>query len=433
MSLRILVVCNKFPYPPKDGGAIATFNMIKAFHQAGHTLKVLSMNTPKHFTKLDDLPRYVKEMADFVSVNLNTRPNVFDLLGNFLFSSKAYHVERFSSSGFEQACLNILKEEEFDVIQMESLYLSVYVEPIRDFLKANERTAQIVYRAHNVENEIWERKANNERAFLKKYYFDITAARIKNYETHIAKSSLYDGILTVTGRDAGFFQKLKSPAEVEPIGIGVDMEAIGAKMKRPKDYEYPSIFYIGSLDWLPNIEGLDWFMNQVWPIIYRRYPDVRLYLAGRNMPARYLSIRKDRVVSLGEVEDAYAFMRSKAIMVVPLFSGSGMRVKIIEGMAMGKAIVATTVAVEGIPTRKGDNILIADEAKEFANAVGILIEKESLVNALGKHAANMAQRRFDNQQLVGKFEDFYKKLKAKAKAAKAKAQKEAKAAKEKSE
>ena len=427
MSLRILVVCNKFPFPPKDGGTIATFNMVKALYQAGNDVSVLAMNTPKHFVKLDDLPRSVKEMANFYAVNINTQPNTFDLLGNLFFSSKAYHVERFTFSGFTNAWIKLLEEEEFDIIQVESLYLSSYVPAIRAFLAEKSLSTQLVYRAHNVENEIWNRKARNEKSLLKRYYFEITASRIRSYELQVVRSGMYDGIVAITKRDAGSFQRMNNKLPVEPIGVGIDIEALGYTPNRPDDYEYPSVFYIGSLDWLPNVEGLDWFLNKVWPIIYGRYPDVPLYIAGRSMPPRFQALRKDRVTSLGEVDDAYSYMKSKAIMVVPLFSGSGMRVKIIEGMALGKAIVATPVAAEGIPYWRGDNILIADDPVDFANAVGILIEKESMVNALGKHAAEMAQRRFDSRELVSRFSAFYQKLiKAQAAAEKAAAEKEEK-------
>ena len=176
-----------------------------------------------------------------------------------------------------------------------------------------------------------------------------------------------------------------------------------------KKLEFPSLFHIGALDWAPNQEGLIWFFDNCWTRIHSQNPDLKFYLAGRNAPEwleRRLSL--DGVVYLGEINDAYDFINSKAIMVVPLFSGSGMRIKIIEGMALGKPIVTTDIGTEGIPTIDGNNIMLANDADKFVESINRLINDRELFNQIGKNAIGFIQEKFDNLSQAGALIEFYK-------------------------
>jgi glycosyltransferase involved in cell wall biosynthesis len=174
--------------------------------------------------------------------------------------------------------------------------------------------------------------------------------------------------------------------------------------------EFPTVFHIGALDWMPNQEGLQWFFDKVWDKILGKHPEVKFYLAGRNAPDHYSALAFRNVVFMGEVDDAYEFMRSKAVMVVPILSGSGMRIKIIEGMALGKAIVTTTIGTEGIETSHGKDIFIADEPAAFADAVCKLIEDKSFCLEIGKNARNFVTSQYDNHAISGSLVTFYQGL-----------------------
>jgi len=169
------------------------------------------------------------------------------------------------------------------------------------------------------------------------------------------------------------------------------------------------LFHIGSLDWAPNQEGLIWFIERCWPKIHEQFPDLKFYIAGRNAPDWLVRrFHAPNIVFEGEVADAYQFMNSKSIMVVPLFSGSGMRIKIIEGMALGKPIVSTPIGTEGISTQSGKNILIADNEKEFVADVERLITDNELFQNISRSAIEYIQEKFDNLALAGALTDFYK-------------------------
>ncbi|MGE5425268.1 MAG: glycosyltransferase family 4 protein, partial [Syntrophothermus sp.] len=173
-------------------------------------------------------------------------------------------------------------------------------------------------------------------------------------------------------------------------------------------FEFPSLFSIGAMDWMPNSEGIRWFLDEVWPLIHEKFPDLPYYIAGRHMPDWLTRCRRANVKVVGEVECARDFMHSKAIMIVPLLSGSGIRIKIIEGMAAGKCIVSTSIGAEGIHYEDGKNIKIADSPEAFADAVSVLMDKESCLK-MGREARKLIENEYRSDQIIAKLTSFYQK------------------------
>jgi len=396
--MRILQLMNKVPWPPKDGGAIACLNMTKGFSMLGHEVTVLSMNTSKHHIRIKDMPADVRSKADFRLVEVPASINWIEATLNLLFSRLPYNAQRFISDEFTHELAKLLTEKSFDVIQLEGLYLCPYIPVIRKYSKA-----LIAYRAHNIEYEIWERTATLSEGFRSKYLRNLSK-RIKRFEISYLNS--YDLLVPITDRDGLILDKLGNTKPRHTSQTGIDFASL---VPTARKLEFPSLFHIGALDWAPNQEGLIWFFNQCWPKIHQENPDLKFYLAGRNAPEWFERIiKQEGVVYLGEINDAYDFINSKAIMVVPLFSGSGMRIKIIEGMALGKPIVTTDIGTEGIPTENGKNILIANDADRFTDAITQLINDRELSNRIGKSAIGFIQEKFDNLSQAEALIEFYK-------------------------
>ena len=396
--MKILQITNKVPYPANDGGAIACLNLTRGFALLGHKVTVLAMNTLKHHTDISEIPESVKDWADFKLVDVPARISPVAATYNLLFSGKPYNAVRFISQPFEKKLKKLLKKKEFDIIQLEGLYVCPYIPLIRKY-----SDAKIVYRAHNIEHEIWERTAAMSSG-LKRLYLKILSKRIKIFEKSFINS--YDLLVPITERDGIMLDKLgnKKPMHVSPTGIESTV-----LIPHSKNLEHPSLFHIGSLDWAPNQEGLIWFIERCWPKIHEQFPDLKFYIAGRNAPDWLVRrFHAPNIVFEGEVADAYQIMNSKSIMVVPLFSGSGMRIKIIEGMALGKPIVSTPIGTEGISTQSGKNILIADNEKEFVADVERLITDDELFQNISRSAIEYIQEKFDNLALAGALTDFYK-------------------------
>jgi glycosyltransferase involved in cell wall biosynthesis len=173
----------------------------------------------------------------------------------------------------------------------------------------------------------------------------------------------------------------------------------------------PSLFHLGSMDWLPNQEAMNWFIQEVWADVSQDYPTLHFYLAGRNFPVEFYDYNnQNNIRILGEIENAIEFMNEKAIMIVPLFSGSGIRVKIMEGMALGKCIVSTSLGAQGIEAIDGEHILIANNADEFRSKIDYLLKNESEIERIGNNAANLVRLRYDNKTLIQQKLDFYRQL-----------------------
>ncbi|MDD4109059.1 MAG: glycosyltransferase family 4 protein, partial [Prolixibacteraceae bacterium] len=371
--MKILQVTNKVPYPTNDGGAIACMNLTRGFALLGHEVTVLAMNTVKHHIESGEIPESVKDWGDFRLVDVPARISGIAAFINLLFSGKPYNAVRFISKSFSRELKELLEKKQFDVVQLEGLYVCPYIPVIRKY-----SDAKIVYRAHNIEHEIWERTALLSNG-LKKLYIKILAERIKAFEKGYLNK--YDLLVPITERDGIILNQLGNikPSYVSPTGI--DTKVL---IPHSKNLEHPSLFHIGSLEWGPNQEGLLWFIDRCWPKIHEKFSDLKFYIAGRKAP-EWLTKRFNgpNIVFEGEVPDAYEFMNSKSIMIVPLFSGSGMRIKIIEGMALGKPIVTTPIGTEGISTMSGKNILIADNEQEFIRDIERLINDKDLFRMIG--------------------------------------------------
>ncbi len=398
--MKILQLTNKVPYPPKDGGAIATLNLSLGLEAIGHQVCMLAMNTPKHHYDIDQIPTHIREKLRMEAVDIDTTIRPAAMVSNLLFSSLPYNATRFFSKSYANKLTEVLTEEDFDIIQLEGLYLAHYIPLIR-----KHSNAKIALRAHNIEHEIWQRAAKQERSLPKKMYFRILAKRILNYKKKVLNT--YDMLVPITDRDAKRFSSIGNtqPIHVSPVGY-----QIAESKPEPGKVLFPSVGCIGTLDWFPNQEGLIWFVDHVWPAIHKKHPDLPFLIAGRNAPAwleAYLASKP--VTYLGEIEDAEKFIKETAIMVVPLFSGSGMRVKIIEGMALGKTIVTTSIGAEGIPVKHLENIVIEDTARGFINKIDQLIHEPHLFKSIGSQASSFIHKHFDNLEICDALSAFYKK------------------------
>jgi polysaccharide biosynthesis protein PslH len=395
--MRILQICNKPPYPPQDGGAIGMNNVTQGLIQAGHSLKLIAVNPPKHHINLNELPvEYVKNTGiELVFIDTDVKP--LDAFLN-LFSRKSYHIQRFLSGEFNTKLKNILQRETFDIIQVESIFLMGYLPMLRKYA-----TAKVVLRAPNIEFRIWERMAAQAKNPFKKAYLAMLTRRLRKWE--LEQINRADAVYTVTINDMDFFKENGCIRPITYIPTGIDITK-----KTDLDFsrvEFPSLFHIGALDWLPNQEAVQWFLQNVWNKVHTHFPGLKFYLAGRNTPAWIFNLNLPNVEVLGEVSDAGEFISSKSVMLVPLMSGSGMRVKIIEGMMLGKTIITTSVGIEGIIHQNNENVLIADTPEEFYQAVVRCVNDRAFCETIGRNAHSNANTNYDNEVLTQKLVSFF--------------------------
>lgn len=398
--LKILQICFRLPYPPHDGGAIAMYNMAKGLKANGCELTMLSYNTKKHFFDPDKLPASFKVLGELYTVDLDASVKPLGAFLN-LFGRKSYNIIRFDQQKVREELAAVLESKQFDIIHFEGLFTSMYVDDVRRLAPKSK----LVLRQHNIEYKIWERMAK-AAGMPKKWYLNLLAKRLKRYELNVFHK--FDAIIPITEVDERDVKATSSEIKtfVSPTGVDVSDYVLEEGV-----VERNSVFHFGSLNWMPNQEGLKWFLESTWPIIRESTPEAKFFIAGKDMPDWIGQWHgKDNVEVVGEVEDAVKFYNSKNIMVVPLLSGSGMRIKIIEGMAAGKAIISTKIGAEGISVKDGKEVLLRDDAQSFAEAVVGLLENEEHTRVIGQNARKLVEDEYSNVSRVKDLIEFYKRL-----------------------
>ncbi len=396
--MKILLLCNKPPYPASEGGPMAMNSIITGLLDAGHQVKVLAINSDKYHVSASDIPEEYKRQTgiELIKVDLSVRP--MKALFN-LFTKKSYHVERFISERFKNKLAQLLEKEHFDVVQLEMLYMTPYVETIRAHSKA-----MIVLRAHNVEHKIWERIAKETKFFLKRWYINHLAKTLKEYELNALET--VDGIAAITRKDAAFFRKYCSKPIID-IPYGVYPEQFTPK------YEIegkPKFYHIGSMNWMPNEEGIRWFIDEILAKTVEKVPNFVYHLAGRNMPEWLTTLDNPHIEVVGEVPDAKEFVAKHDVAIVPLLSGSGIRIKIIESMAMGKTVITTRVGAEGILYDEDGNIIIAENKAKMVEAIRAIDENPQIAVKIGQAARKLVEETYDNRKIIARLLMFYEQI-----------------------
>ena len=398
--MRILIVANKMPYPAKDGGTIATLSLARSLRKCGCEVDLLAMNTPKHYCKVEDIPAEISSEISFHAVEVDTTIRPAKALKNLLFSSLPYNAERFVNKDFEKKLSELLTENCYDVVQLEGLYLCPYIETIRKY-----SSAKIALRAHNVEHEIWQRMVENEKSLPKRLYKGIIARRMRRFELSYINS--YDYIVPITDRDADFFAQNGNAKPVHVVPLGLEPMSPLFSIDNSK-VDFPVFSFLGALDWQPNIEGLEWFVRNVWCEYRKRHSGAKFRVAGRNANKEFADFLVSNDVDyLGELENVVNYYASGAIFVVPLLSGSGMRVKVVEAMAAGKAVITTSVGTEGIATEDGRNILVADDASKFIECMEKIAGNHALFDDISANARRFIRENYDNDMIAQGLRDFY--------------------------
>ncbi len=390
--MRILLLCNKLPYPANDGSSIAIAKMIEGFVAEQAEVFVLSLNTVKHHKNPESIPQHLKNNMHFTVVDVNTNPTAPKAFLN-LFQKLPFHVSRFFQPNVGKILTQLLRENTFDIVQIEGIFMMPYA----DIVRANS-TAKIALRTHNIEHLIWERTVKSHRLSPLKAYLQLQTRKLKRYELQCAKQA--DCVVAISAADEAFFAKHAAKTIAIPCGID-------AVHPNP-NIATGNFFHLGAMDWLPNQQGVDWLLTEVWPLVFAANKNLKLHVAGRAMSEKLRTLKAEGVVIHGEIDDAKSFRNTHGIMLVPLLAGSGIRIKIIEGMAEGIPVISTAIGAEGIPAKNEHDILLANSAQDFANAMLLLANNPAKCAQIGKNAAILAEQNFMNKTLANKLLAFYR-------------------------
>jgi glycosyltransferase involved in cell wall biosynthesis len=388
-TLRVLILHPRIPFQLYDGGALAirrVYDMLRELPE--WKVGVVAMNTRRHWVDPSEIA-HVYDGAAFWWAPVDNRITPVSALWN-LINGTPYHVSRFWSTAYAAVLERALGEFNPDVVFFEGLPTTLYIE-----LVAERSSAVRVYRAHNIENSLWERVAAAERSIAKRLYLREQARRLAMYEQRLFREGHLDGIVTITAEDAAHCRAIGFSGRHCIVPFSVDLENYPPRFD-PTDP--PTLFHIGSLHWEPNRQGLEWFLREIFPRVRQSVPWATFHIAGA-LPANLKLSARDGVVLHGIVPDAITFMQNQSILVVPLLSGSGIRSKIIEAMALGKAVISTSIGAEGIECIDGIHYIRADAAEAFANAVVRLLTSRSLIQQLGQNARRLVEERYSTERV----------------------------------
>jgi glycosyltransferase involved in cell wall biosynthesis len=397
--MKILQLCLKPPLPARDGGCIAMNNITQGLIAAGHRVKVLTIFTHKHDLNPELMSETYLEQTGIEGVFIDTKLNAVDAYASFM-TSDSYNISRFFSTDFDIRLSKLLREEDFDIIHLESLFMTPYVGTIRRLC-----TTPIVLRSHNIEYVIWEKIAAGTGNPIRRMYLKYLTTKLKNYELSMLNE--VSGIAAISDEDRRRMLALGMKKPIRTVPFGIDLTHYPFDEKASSEL---ALFHLGAMDWGPNLEGILWFLRSIWPAIHAKHPNLKMYLAGRNMSDEIERMQLHNVIVVGEVEHAIAFMQSKAIMVVPLLSAGGIRVKIIEGLALGRAVISTTLGAEGLDCEDDEHILLADRPEEWVEAVNRLMNNPEEVRRLGINGRKHAMAHFELTEMTARLVAFYKEL-----------------------
>lgn len=294
-----------------------------------------------------------------------------------------------------------LARERFDVVQFEFAHMASHRVPphggVRPVVCLDE---------HNVEYDLVRRIASGDGSVLRRAYSSLDWRKIRHEEKSAWKR--VDGCLLTSARDRDMLraESPRTPTAIVPNGVDLDYFLPAD----PRSREPATLLFFGAIDYFPNTDGILFFAREILPRIIAQHSKVRVVIVGRRPPASVLALASDRIEVTGAVDDLRPHLARATVVIVPLRMGGGTRLKILEAMGMGKAVVSTRIGAEGLLVRDGHDILLADSPSDFATRVGDVLSNRALADEMGARARSLAVDRYGWSAAVDRLAEFYDEL-----------------------
>ena len=383
--MKILWLKTELLHPVDKGGKIRTYHLLKHLKSDHHVT----------YLTLDDgsAPPDAVELANEYCHELIRIPHAtrekfstgfYAELGLNLASSLPYAIRKYKSSAMTAAIRECVAKNDFDVIICD------FLAPAVNLPRALQ--CPVVLFQHNVEAAIWRRHFEVQKNAAKRMYLRWQWLKMQRFEGTICRR--VERVIAVSEADAETMENDYGVEKVFPIPTGVDVEFFRPNPTvavRPN-----SLVFTGSMDWLPNEDGINYFNDEILPLIKQSIPDVSLTIVGRNPSRKLLDLaqRDSSIVVTGRVDDVRPYMEQAAAYIVPLRIGGGTRLKIYEAMGMEKPVISTTVGAEGLPLRDGVELVLRDTPQAFADAVVKILTDTDFATHLSKNAAQLVRQNF---------------------------------------
>ena len=395
-KLRLLLLTAKPPFPPIDGGRIAVYEPLRRVAARGHRITLLTFQPPGQ----DEVGlAQLASLCRVESIPHDTRTRPLEMIRN-LFSPLPYNVAKYRSPRMAQKLREALASEAFDVVHLEQVHMAGY-----HAITQGQWGIPTVLRQQNIESHLAERYWRTQTG-LRRAYARLLAARLRRYES--AACAAMDRCLAITAEDAGRLRNLSPHARVVVIPAGVDVEAFRPS---PQDEQPETVVFVGAMDWLPNADAVIWFCQEALPAIRQAFPAVQFYVVGKDPSPAVCRLAEGGAVHVtGFVADVRDHLARATVFVVPLRVGGGMRLKLLQALAMAKPSVSTTIGAEGIAVAHGQEILLADDAAAFAQCVIDLLRDPGLRVRLGENGRRLVETRYSWEATTDMLEAAYQEV-----------------------
>lgn len=392
--MKILVVASKIPWPPVDGGRIATYEPMRHLTACGHRIGFLGFGSQ---STADELRAHASLFFSR-AIQHRTESDVFSAAWSLL-SPLPYTAAKYRAGRMTAALREVFREEQFDLVQLEGTHMAHYLAEIQ------RHGVPTVLRLHNVEADLAQRYARTVKGPLR-LFVEEQARRMRRFEMAACRQASL--CLAITEEDAEIIRKRVPDAQVAVSPAGVDLERYAP---RPMSEEPGTVAFVGALDWPPNADSVRWFRSEIWPRIRAEEPTARWIVVGKGPSAEMLRWpEEDRsIIVTGYVDDVRKYLDVASVVVVPLRSGGGMRLKILEALASAKPVVSTPLGAEGIAAQAGRDIILAPTAALMASEVVRLLRAPAERFRMGQNARQAANHYGWGKIIQGQ-EEIYRQL-----------------------
>lgn len=386
-------------YPLDSGGKIRTFQMLKEWNRL-HDITYLALFPAGTPEAAKDHAKSYSSRQNWVSWQDQPKRTIgfyLSLLKNLLFSRSPYVIDKYRSKAAIRDISKLVTANKYDLVIADFLSMTPNI------IDAGVDSRKTVVFQHNVESQIWKRHFESATSKFVRAYMLTQWRRYARFEREMC--SRFQGVIAVSEDDASRFEREFGLRNVlGHVPTGVDVEFFSARDHHP---ERGHIIFLGSMDWMPNIDGIIEFVKKTYPLIKSQFPGVNLTIIGRNPSPAVVALQTqdDSIHVTGTVDDVRPHMGRAAVSIVPLRVGGGTRIKIFEAMAMGIPVVSTTIGAEGLPVVDGENIFIADEPELFARRVVSVLNDDSLAASMGDAGRSMVTEKFSWRTAVAQFDE----------------------------
>lgn len=384
--MRILFLTETVPWPLDSGGRIRTYHALRALSLEHEVcLHTFARSEEQRVAARDTLGSIVR------SVHIHLLPRTWrrELWAacRSVIQRSPLTIARHYSSRVARLLASETRQSEFDIVYCDHLSMLQYGITLG---------LPVILDAHNVEYRIIERYASRLGPSLQQLVARREVRRLRDYEGRLYPTCR--GILTVSAVDADVIRSMAgAEVPVIEVPIPIDVESIRPTTSLTKQ---PVILFVGPLDWPPNAEAVEWFVRHVWPLVLDSVPTALFRVVGRKPERLPEDVRRaSRVRFEGWVPDVTPYFEQSRVLVVPIQSGSGLRVKILDAFARGIPVVTTPVGVEGIPANTGRHCLIASDAAEFSRDLVQVLGDEALSGGLAREARALVEQQFGTKYI----------------------------------